>query len=121
MVGHINYNVLNANEDFVVILTSNLITCFIYFEYEIPFSCLLLGGSAHIYWILDLKVKCTEYGVCGQEAFNNARANLLFEARRDGQQFLVEIKNNHFGFFLVGLSGITTLSPGPNTPPSKSL
>ena len=57
MVAHINYKVLNANEDFVVFLTfcSIPITCFIYFENEIPIDCLLLRGSEHIYWIFGLE------------------------------------------------------------------
>ena len=31
----------------------------------------LLIGSEHIYWILTMK--CTQYGLYGQEAFKNAR------------------------------------------------
>jgi len=35
----------------------------------------LLGGSAHIYIGFEtLKVKCTQYGICSQATFKNARA-----------------------------------------------
>ena len=64
-------------------LTFKLITCFID-----GFTCgmksqsiaYLLIGSAHIYWILDLEVKCTQYGICSQVAFKNARAMFFFRS-----------------------------------------
>jgi hypothetical protein len=47
----------------------------------------LLGGSAHIYIGFEtLKVKCTQYGICSQAAFKNARAN-FFCVGRDGHLF----------------------------------
>ena len=49
---------LNDNEDFVIFLTSKLITCFIDgFTSGMKSQSIayLLIGSAHIYWILDLK------------------------------------------------------------------
>ena len=52
-----NYN-LNVNEDFVMFLTSKLITCFIDgFTSGMKSQSIayLLIRSAHIYWILDLK------------------------------------------------------------------
>ena len=52
-----NYN-LNVNEDFVMFLTSKLITCFIDgFTSGMKSQSIayLLIGSAHIYWILDLE------------------------------------------------------------------
>ena len=57
MVSHINYN-LNVKEDFVMFLTSKLITCFIdgftsgMKSHSIVY---LLIGNTHIYWILDLE------------------------------------------------------------------
>ena len=57
MVSHKNYN-LNANEGFVIFLTSKLITCFIggFTLIMKPQSIAhLLNGSEHIYWILDLQ------------------------------------------------------------------
>ena len=47
----------------------------------------LLGGSAHIYIGFEtLKMKCTQYGICSQAAFKNARAN-FFVFGRDGHRF----------------------------------
>ena len=57
MVSHINDN-LSVNEDFVMFLTSKLITCFIddfTFGMKSQSIVYLLIGSAHIYWILDLE------------------------------------------------------------------
>ena len=77
MVSYKNYN-LNVDEDFVIFLTSKLITFLIdgfTFRNEIPLNGYLLGGSAHIYiGYATLKVKCTQYGICSQAAFKNARA-----------------------------------------------
>src|ERR1700738_420510 len=89
-----NYN-LNVNEDFVMFLTSKLITCFIDgFTSGIKSQSIayLLIGSTHIYWILDLEVKCTQYGICSQVAFKNARAMLFFEVGWYGQHFLIGFK-----------------------------
>jgi hypothetical protein len=55
MVSHQNYN-LNVNEDFVMFLTSKLITVFIDCSTSRMKShsmAYLLSGSAHIYWISD--------------------------------------------------------------------
>ena len=52
MVSHINSKVLNANEDFVIFLTSKLITCFIDGSTSGMKSqsiAYLLGGSEYIY------------------------------------------------------------------------
>jgi hypothetical protein len=47
----------------------------------------LLGGSAHMYIGYEtLKVKCTQYGICSQAAFKNARAN-FFVFGRGGHLF----------------------------------
>ena len=58
MVAQINYN-LNANEDFVIILTSKLITCFIDgFTLGMKSQSIahLLKESKHIYiWVLNLE------------------------------------------------------------------
>ena len=58
-VSHKYYN-LNVNKDFAMFLTSKLITCFtdgFTFEMKSQSIANLLTGSAHIYWILDLKVE----------------------------------------------------------------
>ena len=57
MVSHKNYD-LNVNEDFVIFLTSKLITCFIDgFTSGMKSQSIahLLIESAHIHWILDLE------------------------------------------------------------------
>ena len=45
----------------------------------------LLGGNAHIHIGFEtLKVKCTQYGICSQAAFKNARAIfILFSGGTD--------------------------------------
>ena len=57
MVSCRNYN-LNANEGFVIFLTSKLITCFIggFTLAMKPQSIAhLLNGNEHMYWILGLE------------------------------------------------------------------
>ena len=56
MVSHKNYN-LSANKDFIILLTSKLITCFIGdFTSKMKSQSIayLLNGSEHIYWIWNL-------------------------------------------------------------------
>ena len=56
MVGRNDYT-LNANEGFVILLTSKLTTCFIGgFTLTVKPQSIahLLNGSEHIYWVLDL-------------------------------------------------------------------
>ena len=58
MVSHKNYN-LCANEDFVIFLTSKLITCFIdglTLKMKSKSIALSLNGSEDIYWILEGEV-----------------------------------------------------------------
>src|SRR5450631_3000617 len=69
-----NYN-LSANEDFVILLTSKLITCFLGgFTLKMKSSQLLIYSmEVNIYIGFEtLRMKCTQYGICGQVAFNNA-------------------------------------------------
>ena len=57
----------NANEDFVIILTSNLITCFIdNFTLNMKSQPIayLFNESDHIYQILDLEDE-VKYEICG--------------------------------------------------------
>ena len=71
-----NYN-LSANEGFVIILTSKLITCFID-SFTSKTKCqsiaYLLNENEHIYWISD-----TQYGLYEQAVFKNARVILISE------------------------------------------
>jgi hypothetical protein len=49
----------------------------------------LLGGSAYIYIYIGfetLKVKCTQYGICSEAAFKNART-IFFVFGQDGHLF----------------------------------
>src|ERR1700738_1030297 len=74
MVSHENYN-LNANEDFVIPLTSKLITCFIGgFILKMKSNQLLIYSmKVNIYIGFEtLKMKCTQYGICEQVAFKYA-------------------------------------------------
>ena len=86
MVSHKNYD-LSANEDFVIFLTSKLITCFIDdFTSKIisqPIAYYSMEVNVYIgFW--TLKMKCTLFGLYGQVAFKNARALLFFEVWRSG-------------------------------------
>jgi hypothetical protein len=54
--------------------------------------------EVHIYIGFEaLKVKPTQYGICSQVAFKNARAMFFFEVGRGGHQFSVG-----FNFFPAG-------------------
>ena len=67
MVSHKNYN-LSANEDFVIFLTSKLITCFIggfTLKMKSKSIAYLLNGSEHIYWIWDLEDEVHPLWICG--------------------------------------------------------
>ena len=47
----------------------------------------LLNESEHIYWILALKVKCTQYGICSQATLKNARAMFFLMLGKAGNNF----------------------------------
>jgi hypothetical protein len=68
MVSHKNNN-LSANEGFLIFLTSELLTCFIgdfILKMKSQSIAYLLNESEHIYiGVWTLKVKCTQYGICG--------------------------------------------------------
>jgi hypothetical protein len=68
MVSHKNYN-LNAHDGIVIFLTSKLIAWFIggfTLKLKSQLIVYLLNGSEHIYiGFGTLKVKCTQYGICG--------------------------------------------------------
>ena len=59
MVSHMNYKVLNTNDDFEIFVTSKLIT--LYFTHsstsrmKSQLIAYLRGGSEQIYWIVDLE------------------------------------------------------------------
>ena len=72
-------------------LTPKLITCFIdnfTFKMKSQSIAYLFNGSQHIYWIFwTLKVKCTQYGICGEVAFKNARAMVFSKSGGVGNIF----------------------------------
>ena len=108
MVSHKNYNP-NANEDFVMFLTSNLITCFIdgfIFGMKSQSIASLLIGSAHTYWTLDLFI--TQYEIYRQTAFKNAWA--MFSLKLDGV-------DNRFRSGSVNLKKTLGGCPSPYLPP----
>src|SRR5450631_1750901 len=79
-----NYN-LNANEDFVIFLTSKLITCFLGgFTLKMKSSQLLIYSmEVNIYIGFEtLKMKCTQYGICGQVTFKNASTIVFSKSGR---------------------------------------
>ena len=92
MESHINYN-LNAIEGFVIFLTFKLITCFIdNFNLKMKSQSIayLLNGSKHIDWILTLRVKCTQYGICGYISdLQEFKGNGFFRSQAGGQKFYV--------------------------------
>ena len=69
MVSHKKFKI-NANEYFVMFLTSELITCFIdTFTSGVKSQSIasLLSGSTHTHTHIGfwtLRVKCTQYGIC---------------------------------------------------------
>ena len=83
---------MKFDEDFVLLFTSKFIAYFIdRFTLKMKSQAIayLLNGSEHIYigfW--TLKVKCTQYGICGELAFKNARA-IVFRVGWGGQKFSV--------------------------------
>ena len=92
MVSYKNYN-LNVNEDFVMFLTSKLITCFIDgFTSGMKSRSIasLLIGNAHIYVYIGfqtLKMKCAQYGICSQAPSKNARAICFSKLGGAGNNF----------------------------------
>ena len=93
MVSLKNYN-LNANEGFVIFLTSKSITCFIdgfTLKMKSQSIAYLLNGSEHIYWILDLEgevhsiwdlsisglQECKGYGIWFSQCWAGGRATIF--------------------------------------------
>ena len=86
----------NVNEDFVMFLTSKLITFFIdgfTFGIKSQSMAYLLSESAHIYWILDLVSEVHSIWDLLSSGLQKCKDNVFFEDRWGGQQFLVGFKN----------------------------
>ena len=85
MVSHKNYN-LNANEGFVIFLTSKLITCFIdgfTLKMKSQSIAYLLNGSEHIYWILDLEDEVHSIWVIWTSGLQECKGNFIFQSRAE--------------------------------------
>ena len=94
MVSHKNYN-LNANEGFVMFLTSKLITCFIDgFTSKMKSQSIayLLNGSEHIYWILNLEDEVHSIWVIWTSGLQECKGNGFSKSGGAGQKFSVGIK-----------------------------
>ena len=80
MVSYTNYN-LNANEGFVMSLSSKLITCFIDgFTSKMKSQSIayLLNGSEHIYWILDLEYEMHSIWIIRTSGLQECKGNFIF-------------------------------------------
>ena len=94
MVSHKNSN-LNVNEDFVMFLTSKLITCLIDgFTSRMKSQSIVyfLIGSAHINWILDLEGEVQSRWDLWTSGFQEGKGNVFFEVGQDGQHFSVRFR-----------------------------
>ena len=87
---------LNANEGFVILLTSKLITCFIggFTLTMKPQSIAhLLNGNEHIYWILDLEGEVQSIWDLWASGLQECKSNEFFGNQASGQQFSVGSRN----------------------------
>ena len=83
MISHKNYN-LNDDVDFVIILTSKLITCFIdSFTSKMKSQSIsyLLNWSEYIYiyWILNLEDEVHSIRVIWRSGLQECKGNFIFE------------------------------------------
>ena len=95
MVSNKNHD-FNVDEDFVIFLTSKLITCFIDgFTSRMKSRSIvyLRIGSAHIYWILDLEGEVHSIWDLQSSGLQECKSNIFFEVGRGGQQFSVGFRN----------------------------
>ena len=101
MVSYKNYNP-NANEGFVIFLTSKLITCFVdgfTLKMKSQSIAYLLNGIEDIYWILDLESEVHSTWNLWISGLSRMQGRWFFRSRAGGQQFLVgSIKFGCFGW-----------------------
>ena len=64
--------------------------------------------EVNIYYIgfWTLEMKCTQYGICEEVAFKNARAMVFLKVRRDKQKFLGGSKKPRF---LCGIAALARI------------
>ena len=90
-------NNLNANEDFVMFLTSKLITCFIdnvTFRMKSQSITCLLTRSARIYCILDLEGEVHSIMGFVDKRPSRCKGNVFLTVGQGGQQFTVRFKRS---------------------------
>ena len=95
MVSRKNYN-LNANEGFIIFLTSKLITGFIdgfTLEMKSQSIAYLLNGSEHIYWIWDLEGEVQLVWDLCVSGLQECKGKDFFEVGRAGSSFRAGLRN----------------------------
>jgi hypothetical protein len=98
MVSHKSYDI-NANEDFVMFLTSKLITWFIggfTLKMKSQSIAYLLDESEHIYWILDLEGEVHSIWDLWINSLQKYKGNGFFEVGRAGSSFQSDPENLDF-------------------------
>ena len=91
------YN-LNANEGFVIFLTSKLITGFIdgfTLEMKSQSIAYLLNGSEHIYWIWDLEGEVHSIWDLCVSGLQECKGTDFFEVRQTGSSFRAGTIKSH--------------------------
>ena len=112
MASHKNHN-LSASEGFIIFLTSKLFTYFIgSFTLKMnPNQLLIYSVKVNIYigfW--TLKMKWTQYGICGSVTFKNARAMVF--SKSGGRAAVFGRVQKIWNFWPGGC-------PCPNLPPLR--
>jgi hypothetical protein len=90
-MGSHKYYYLNVKDEFVIFLTSKLITFFIDgFTFGMKFQSIayLPSGNAHIYWISYLKVKCTQYKISSPTTLKNAKTMFFLKLGEASNNFI---------------------------------
>jgi len=98
-VGTILGSHLNANESFVIIFTSKLITWFIdgvTLKMKSKSIAYLLNGNEHIYWIWDLEDKVHSIWNLWTSGLQECKNNDFFKIRRAGNNFQSGTENQNF-------------------------
>ena len=107
MTSHINHKVLNASEDFGLLLHSKLITFFFdnfTLRKKVQSYAYLLRGSEHIYCILNLEVEVHSRWILWTSKLEECKGNVALK--------LSEANNNY-------ARGCRITGPSPNTLPLK--
>jgi hypothetical protein len=95
MISHKNHD-LNANEGFVLFLTSKLITCFFgsfTLKMKSQSFAYVLNGSEHIYWILNLEGEVHSIWGLWINGLQECKGNGFSEIGQAGNNFRSGPKN----------------------------